>query len=1310
MTSDSSISRLPYTITKLNGDNYHTWKSKIRLVLKELKLWTIVEGTELPPIDDDEQEAYDDRATRAFNIICMNIEDHFAEEPLACLTPKDAWEKLEEIHQGKGWENRLWLKRQFFTAKMSGNETMREFINRINSLVRQLTEMGSKVQEEDIVTVLLYGLPTSYDNLIVALASRSATDLTKVVVEARLMQEESRRKQKTDVTESALKTQYRTPKDGIGRKPSQSFNSKKMTKNGIYCTYCKKSGHTLDKCWKKAGIYDQKMAENHGDKYKANTVTANNERILMTTETDINNWYVDSGASKHMSPIREDFTDFVDLNPPYKIKTANNQVMDATGIGRVKLHLADNDPITLTDVLFVPTLASSLLSVRRLEEKGLTITFANAKCTIMKGDEVYATAIPEGNSIYRLETAYYAHATMISDKNPTSINLWHKRLGHLHAKAIQDMAQKGMVTGLENLQIEELDFCESCIMGKQHRNPIPANRKRADEVLELVHTDVWGPASIPTLGGNRYFVTFIDDQSRKIHLYVIKSKDEVQSKFEEFLAMAENHTGKKLKILRCDGGGEYISKNFKSYLRNKGIKHEITPPYTPELNGVAERANRTIVEMARSMLDQRKLERQFWGEAVTTAAYIRGYCSTKILGDITPNELWFKTKPSISHLRIFGSTAYVHIPKANRTKLDMKSKKCILIGFDSDSGIYKLYDSISKKVIRSRDVIFIEDKDQLSDDKVDIYIDPHRYSSAPNPTNTSTDESIPLAITESTSEAIPQLQESNTRRSRRSRISREEYFERLYPDSITGFAYSSNIPNSYDEPQTIEEIRQRDDYDKWEEAIRVELQAIKDNDTWTLVPLPKGRKPIGCKWVFLIKRNADGSINRYKARLVAKGYSQVAGVDYTETFAPVAKFASIRVLLAIAAIEGLDIHHMDFITAFLNSELEEEIYILQPEGYVIAGKEDFVYKLHKALYGLKQSSRAWYKKIAECFREFNFRRCTADYSIFISTTTEDKVIIAIYVDDLLILANNSRILNNIKRRLQERFAMKDLGPATYFLGIQITNNDGTIKLNQNKYIANILERFNMENCKPASTPTIPGLKLTKNNDTVNENPIRRLYQSMVGALMYVMLGTRPDIAFAVSTLGQHNANPTTQHLQAAKQVLRYLKGTAELSLNFGRVGGFVGYVDSDWGGSLDGRKSTTGFAFLLGDGAISWSSKKQATVALSSVEAEYMATTQAGKEAIWLGQLLNELGHPVEQLTPIRLYSDSQGSIDLSNNPVHHTRTKHIDIQHHFIRELIEEKKIDLQYCSTEVMLADIFTKGLSKSKVQQFRKELGLF
>ena len=488
-----------------------------------------------------------------------------------------------------------------------------------------------------------------------------------------------------------------------------------------------------------------------------------------------------------------------------------------------------------------------------------------------------------------------------------------------------------------------------------------------------------------------------------------------------------------------------------------------------------------------------------------------------------------------------------------------------------------------------------------------------------------------------------------------------------------------------------------------------EMRTIEHNQTWELVDLPEDESPIGLKWVFRLKYHEDESIQKYKARLVAKGYAQHQGIDFDETFSPVARFETVRTVLCLAASLKLPIYQFDVKSAFLNGELEEEVYVSQPEGFVIQGSETKVYRLKKALYGLKQAPRAWYKRIDSYFLKNGFERSENEPTLYVKRhDSGDFCIVCIYVDDMIYLGSSESLVDEFKLCMEKEFEMTDLGKLQFFLGLEVKQGEDGIFVSQRKYARDLLFKFGMYNCKAAATPMNTNEKLQLADGTGAAEP--SLYRSLIGGLNY-LTHTRPDIMFSVSVLSRFMHNPTKQHLGAAKRVLRYIAGTTDLGIWYSSNSNFklFGYCDSDWAGCVDDRKSTSGHVFCMGSGAISWSSKKQEVVALSSSEAEYIAATSATCQAVWLKRLLVDLCPQNLKQEATMIFCDNKATIAMTKNPAHHSRTKHIDIRYHFIRSIVAKGEVTLKFCGTNEQVADILTKALPQVKHDYFRLKLGI-
>ena len=608
-------------------------------------------------------------------------------------------------------------------------------------------------------------------------------------------------------------------------------------------------------------------------------------------------------------------------------------------------------------------------------------------------------------------------------------------------------------------------------------------------------------------------------------------------------------------------------------------------PKTPEQNGVAERLTRTLVETARSMLLDAKLPKSYWGEAVNTAVYLKNRSPSRSLKGVTPYEVWFGVKPQVKHLRVFGCDPFAHVSRDERGKFDSKTRKCILVGYSLQSKAFRLYDPQRRKLIVSRDVKFNEEEKENTPQvpETETQTSRDRYviieTGDPNP------------IIDPETPAQPEEQPSQQPPPRRS--ARESNTPQYYGREVTHLCDAA-------EPTTFGEAVRSPNKAKWIQAMEKEMNSLFENDVYDLVELPPQHKAIGSKWVYKIKTGADGTIERYKARLVAKGYSQKYSMDYDETFCPVVRQESLRTLIAIAQQSEMKLHQVDVNTAFLNGMLEEEVYMQQPQGFIKQGEERLVCRLNKSIYGLKQAPRCWNMALDTYLKELKFKQSTSDPCIYVSTEGE-TLYLGVYVDDIILAGTTDERIKEVKDALSRKFEIKDIGRLHYFLGMTIKQTENEVWIGQPKYTENLLKKLEMQDCRPVSTPAEPGQKLEVATDQ-DTSMDQQKYQSAVGSLMYLSVCSRPDIAFAVGNLARFSSKPTKQHWKALKRVLRYLKATVNYGIKYTTSDHkeCSGFSDADWAGDVNDRKSTSGYLFVLNGGPLTWKSKKQSCVALST--------------------------------------------------------------------------------------------------------------
>ena len=1073
-------------------------------------------------------------------------------------------------------------------------------------------------------------------------------------------------------------------------------------------------------------------------------------------------WIIDSGASRHMTPDRGLFVSMMLIRTT--VRVADGTVILSIGRGDVLVRMRNGEKIRLTEVLFVPELDTNLLSIRALQAKGISVRFGLNGVEITRGEALLATGVLSGSSYLlrpaREDVALITEVTKEKHSpNPARDDylLWHARMGHVSLKRLEKLPSlttgTGAIKGVD--ATAHSDKCVTCKYTKMTKvisrmPPLKSTRRG-----ERTFSDYWGPYKVANLQGSQYFLSFVDDFSRRSEVY-FGSRLTLKENFQRYKAKFEVETGEKLGLIRTDNAKEYHA--LEKDLLKEGIQMEFTDPYTPEQNGVAERLNRTLMQMVRAMQLWAGLPREFWGEALMVANYLRNRLPTNTHGGkMTPYEAWYGRRPDLGHLRTYGCLVHARIPSERRDKMDVVSFQGVFVGYHS-SKQYRIYNPKTKKIGWHSSLDFFEDwpggpllnvpteSGTWEIDTIDSDYEPDKYLDNQLITNEGGDEVIgdngqnknlsvgadptsqienPEEITSpvgadpaSSNEGIPTIElnaQSNTGipatiegKSPRKRTPTTTAFTRSKRERkpYDKYAFDNNQAlqtNDDHDPTSYSEAVNGKDWRKWKIAIKEELDALLSNGTFLVVNQPSNRDLITSKWVFKVKRHANGMIDRYKARLVARGFSQKYGIDYNETFAPTLRCETLRILFGIAAELDLEIQQADVSNAYLIGELTEEIYMEIPEGLEVKGHEKAIL-LKKGLYGLKQSGRIWNQRFKKFVISIGFNVIPADNCVFYHPVS--KVIIAIYVDDILYFGQQNSDIKAVKILISEEFKVRNMGEPRSILGIRITRDRAkrTITMDQTAYIERFLRDYQMDQCRPVSTP-IEGHLSSANEKDVRTNQLE--YQRRIGSLMYAMTATRPDLAYCVGKLSQHSHDPTESHRSALDRVFRYLKATSKLGLIFDGSSEVIAFADSDYANEKADRKSTHGMVMKIFGGACIWRSAKQRSTSSSSTEAEYVSMCEAGKQLVWASRLMSQL-----HLRPnkaIDLKGDNQGCLALIKNPEHHSRTKHIDVQYHYIREIVDDGLIRISYVPTAEMLADIFTKPLPQASFERLRASLGV-
>ena len=914
--------------------------------------------------------------------------------------------------------------------------------------------------------------------------------------------------------------------------------------------------------------------------------------------------------------------------------------------------------------------------------------------------------------------------------------------------------------------------CDACELGRKKRATFPPSpQTKATDCNAVVHSDVCGPIEVPALDGAQYVLLFVDVHSRYCHVKFLRQRSEFLDQFVAHHHEIENQQNRPLVMFVSDNGGEYVSDAMKKYCKDHGVQRGTTVPHTPEQNGIAEVRFRILLGKARTLLIDADLPKQFWKEAVATVVYIQNRLPSRAT-KVTPHELWFGSVPDVSVLRVFGSLCYVHLPRnlgdtraagtTKRQKLDYRAVRGVFLGYANQQKGWVVMDCESGSLITSIHVTFDEtesaaarelrrqeltklskrlrlDFDYYSRDAL-VPADCVFFGERPGAKASRGDldlleefvRTFDLADVHLASTALaayaprarvllaprgagvrPGQQVSTTWRNPLLRLTRAQAeaeaivavenmdTKRLYDSFV---AAADRI-----EPATYKEAVNSRDAEHWVAAINKEIASLEANDTWSLASLPAGKRALTSRWLLKIKRKADGSIERYKARLVIRGFEQREGVDYEEIFAPVVRLEALRVILALVCIDDLECHQMDIETAFLNGTVEEEIYMEIPEGMTSNKTKGKVCRLRKSLYGLKQAPRAWHKALTQFLRSIGFEKLMCEACVYTRDVDGHREIVAIYVDDLLIVTREPSRMQNVKAAIANQFKSKDLGPVHFNLGLKVERDRVQRKMwiSQQANATGIINKFNMAHANPVDTPTASGVRLRRADDQELSAELKaKPFRQAVGTLMYLMIGSRPDLAFAITNVSSYLSCFVQEHWEAVKRVLRYVKGTPDHCLEYGGDDVVLSaHSDSDYAGDVDGRKSVSGYVTKIGGCTVTWSSRKQRIVATSTAEAEYIGLAHCAREVLFLRQLLKELGY--EQREPTLILEDNQACIAIAENPAHHARTKHIDVRYHFVRERIERQELVLDYVPSKENTADVFTKGLDRELFQKHRAGL---
>ena len=1065
----------------------------------------------------------------------------------------------------------------------------------------------------------------------------------------------------------------------------------------------------------------------------SDTVVNGNSHVLQ--------FCLDSAASLHCTSSRQGLRNTRKLEKPYMIETLSSLVM-VSEVGDVHGTLRDGTPIVLKDVAYDEKLRESfVLSTAALTNEKWSVDLREKHADIRKPNGKLFARVKKGEAdLYWVDIVVAAEKAKVCQALGRD-QLWHYRLGHPAYSTLQQLQRKGTANGLGTVKFQRDKYCDPCAEAKLSNKKVPkktsVHKFEACRPLEKIHLDTAGPFPRGGNEGFKWFVHIVDDFSRYKWVYCVTKKRHIARVVIMWMRKLQRVTDSKIRNVKCDNGTEFLNKTVKEFLETEGIVLDTSAPGLPALNGAVERANRTVEEGMMTLLLAAGLKKWYWPFAVKTFVYLNNRMPTRTNADWrSPYQVLWGRKPDLSHCRIFGSKGYA-LDGRKAKKCSPSAKPAMLLGYHPNNRTYVVKWLSSGRVGVARSARWNEEavvqkkkctpRVRVSPTKRPDYYkllelldkpasegqaggqesvsdveEAGDYSSevglgACDTASSGAVEDLSSTVSQvDDSEDVPNFCDVNEAHVVSGKRTRKPV-QRYAPEGRSRALKTIVRLSKLQPPKKFSEIEHRDDGADWLSAYKKEIQSLEDVGGFEVIrrkEVPEGAQVL--KILELFTEKHDG---RKKCRIVVRGDLE-RGSKSKENYSPTADGTSIRLVAGLAASKGWPLRQLDVSTAYLYGRTSEPIFVELPEGHPKRDGRSMVYKTFSSVYGLKRAPKIWNGTLHKFLLSLGFKNCPVERCLY----RRRDFYLLVYVDDLLYTARSMKEIREFEEKIGSKFKVRIEKEVTKFVGYEFEVTEGSVKLKQEAYIKKLVEAFGLEDGKSYETPMQSNLDLEKNNGKPLED--RQLYQGLLGALLFVNLGTRPEISFAVNQLSRMAKNPTITHLKLLKRVARYLKGSAGLGLEFKRAKEveLSLYVDSSWANSA-GRKSIFGFTVLLNGTPVAFRSKQQSIVALSTTEAEYVGLCGAVRELLYVRNLLRFLG--VRMKHPLRVMNDNQAALKIGENLSSVSRTKHIELKYFFVQDLVEEEKIKLEYVPTEDMVADIFTKALDKIKFRAFRDQM---
>jgi len=1303
---------------------------------------------------------------------------------------RDAWLELERVYGGRAEDEKaaqllqLEAKLRRLTCETAGG--LQQMLIQMEQLWSDLELLGEVKSKAAKRAALLEAIREPYPHLFAQLAIQGNLDyemLKRSIISAASFERvENQERQST----LAMHADGRKTNIKAGRIARAQQNTSTPKLQPDQCAFCLKRNHKWRECrhYLNGGRPAQRPASmqqpnfppppNRKASYPQHAPTPNNSegrsflalnanghestRYVQAPATKIGDsvWVIDSGANMHMTP---DCSCMVNCRPTKSSCTfGDGQKVQAEQIGEVVLQVVSvcgPTTIVLQDVLHIPSLPCALLSTARLRAAGgefVDSAIHGSYITLPKGHQIPLTVNADtnflqlnGHALKHTDTDD-SEATALSSLSNKQSRLtllqWHTVLGHLHPAAIKHLEKRGLIEVSDATTVAEFT-CNTCKECKSEALSYGrGGRMPKTQPGELVHTDIEGPFK-PDVNGFKYFQVFVDEATRDKRVIGLRTKDAAIAATKSYLDTMRQ-LDVPVKTLSGDGAGELgRSLRFQRMLTDNNVSWRKAPPYTPQANGLAERAIKSLMYSARSSLTRSGRDERFWFFAVADAAYKSSAMPHEYLGGETPHERLFGRPFNYNRLRAFGTECYVHQFKQQRganSKFHPYAKRGFIVGHDRASTAWYVWLTAEEKMVTSAHVTFTPEPDTLDFFEGQAVIEDTREEQQPPNLQTQrsqqqdavdTSAKAPLMSTNNTNESHVETQQQQTAAQRPSGIIKPTPVRKGYQMSLQEFsqgttsthdttaegnvamlvqrlsqsedafcflALNSAVPTSVDEP-SLQEAMNGPYAKEWQAAIDTELAGMWEKGVFTDEPIPSDKTPVGTKFVLKIKRNADGTIERFKARLVAQGFTQQQGIDFYNTFSPVVSTDVLRTILALAAANKWQVSALDFTQAYLNASIDADLWVKLPNGDVV--------KVKKALYGFKQSALQWYEELRNTIIAEGWRPSQYDDCLYYNISNSGEIAILLtYVDDLVFTGSYTAELQRMKQSLLRKYPGRDIGVPEQLFGVRITADDTGLTLDQSRYAADIVQGILGSNdVRTTSTPIDPGMDITatRHDETVLHSSYK--YAHHVGKLMYLAGMTRPDLANAVRELGRRASKPCMRHWRALQHTARYVAGTLSITIKYYNntqdiSNVLVCYSDSDWGTDVESRRSVTGYIILFNKAPIAYKSKSQSSITCSSSEAEWTAMAHGMRHAVHIRGLLSELTFPQHTST---WYEDNQGALRAGTIIGFTGRTRHVDVQLKITREYVLQGHFNVLYMSSKEQLADALTKRVTGTKLLQF-------